>query len=67
MNLKAKETITRLKKVASKKLGVKAKRVFLQSGAEITDVDELQNNDTLYISQGEPFYKAVGACMHRCA
>ncbi|GAB9472834.1 hypothetical protein Gpo141_00010000 [Globisporangium polare] len=60
MNLKTKENITRLKKVASKKLNVKAKRVFLQSGAEITDVDELQNNDTLYISQGEPFYKSVG-------
>lgn len=60
MNLKAKENIARLKKVASKKLGVRAKRVFLASGAEITDVDELQNNDTLYVSQGEAFYKALG-------
>jgi hypothetical protein len=60
MNLRPRENIARLKKIASKKLAIKAKRVFLASGAEITDVDELQNNDTLYISQGEPFYKAVG-------
>ncbi|TMW64509.1 hypothetical protein Poli38472_011389 [Pythium oligandrum] len=60
MNLKARDTLTKLKKGASKKLGIKAKRVFLASGAEIQDVDELQNNDTLYISQGEGFYKAVG-------
>ncbi|GLE03076.1 hypothetical protein PINS_up011955 [Pythium insidiosum] len=60
MNLKARENLSKLKKVASKKLGVKAKRVFLASGAEIQDVDELQNNDTLYVSQGEPFYKSAG-------
>ncbi|KAI9908405.1 hypothetical protein PsorP6_003954 [Peronosclerospora sorghi] len=46
--------------MASKKLGVCAKRLFLSSGAEISDVDELQNNDTLYISQGEAFYKSLG-------
>ncbi|KAI9906269.1 hypothetical protein PsorP6_016411 [Peronosclerospora sorghi] len=46
--------------MASKKLGVRAKRLFLASGAEISDVDELQNNDTLYISQGEAFYKSLG-------
>ncbi|KAI9907731.1 hypothetical protein PsorP6_016579 [Peronosclerospora sorghi] len=46
--------------MASKKLRVRAKRLFLSSGAEISDVDELQNNDTLYISQGEAFYKSFG-------
>ncbi|KAI9908155.1 hypothetical protein PsorP6_016216 [Peronosclerospora sorghi] len=46
--------------MASKKLGVRVKRLFLSSGAEISDVDELQNNDTLYISQGEAFYKSLG-------
>ncbi|KAI9909897.1 hypothetical protein PsorP6_010035 [Peronosclerospora sorghi] len=46
--------------MASKKLGERAKRLFLSSGAEISDVDELQNNDTLYISQGEPFYNSLG-------
>ncbi|GMF13152.1 unnamed protein product [Phytophthora lilii] len=60
MNLKSKDSIARLKKVASKKLGVRAKRLFLASGAEISDVDELQNNDTLYVSQGEAFYKSHG-------
>lgn len=52
--------MVKFKRVASKKLGVRAKRVFLASGAEIQDVDELQNNDTLYVSQGEPFYKTAG-------
>ncbi|KAI9915993.1 hypothetical protein PsorP6_007527 [Peronosclerospora sorghi] len=45
--------------MASKKLGVRAKWLFLSSGAEISDVDEIQNNDTLYISQGEAFYKSL--------
>ncbi|KAI9915129.1 hypothetical protein PsorP6_007720 [Peronosclerospora sorghi] len=54
------DSITRLKKMASKKLGVREKRLFLSSGAEISDVDKLQNNDTLYISQGEAFYKSLG-------
>ncbi|KAI9908151.1 hypothetical protein PsorP6_016212 [Peronosclerospora sorghi] len=49
-----------MKKMASKKLGVRVKRLFLSSGAEISDVDELQNNDTLYSSQGEAFYKSLG-------
>ncbi|KAI9907122.1 hypothetical protein PsorP6_004581 [Peronosclerospora sorghi] len=48
MNLKSKDSITRLKKMANKKLGV-----------QISDVDELQNNDTLYIYQGEAFYKSL--------
>lgn len=60
MNIKSKDSVARLKKVASKKLRVRAKRLFLASGAEISDVDELQNNDTLYVSQGEAFYKALG-------
>ncbi|KAI9909070.1 hypothetical protein PsorP6_014950 [Peronosclerospora sorghi] len=60
MNLRSKDSITRLKKMASKKLVLRAKRLFLASGAESSDVDELQNNDTLYISQGEAFYKLLG-------
>ena len=63
MNLKTKDNIARLKKGASKKSGLRAKRLFLASGAEISDVNELQNNDTLYVSQGEPFYKALGTCV----
>ncbi|KAI9910086.1 hypothetical protein PsorP6_010132 [Peronosclerospora sorghi] len=41
-------------------MGERAKRLFLSSGAEISDVDELQINDTLYISQGEAFSKSLG-------
>lgn len=59
INLKTKDNITKLKKGASKKLGVRAKRLFLASGAEVSDVDELQNNDTIYVSQGEAFYKSL--------
>lgn len=66
MNLKSKDSIARLKKVASKKLGVRTKRLFLASGAEISDVDELQNNDTLYVSQGEAFYKSLGTGSQFC-
>lgn len=60
MTLRPREDISKLKKVASKKLGLKAKRIFLASGTEISNIDELQNNDTLYVSQGEPFYKSSG-------
>lgn len=60
MTLKTRESILKLKKIASRKLSVKAKRVFLANGAEVLNVDGLQNNDTLYISEGEPFYKTAG-------
>ena len=55
-------TMTKFKKAASKKLGggMKARKVFLSSGAVLTGVDEMQNNDLLYISQGEPFFKTDG-------
>nr|CCA19930.1 raslike protein putative [Albugo laibachii Nc14] len=59
MTLKTRESILKLKKIASRKLSVKAKRVFLANGSEVVDVDSLQNNDTLYISEGEPFYKTA--------
>ena len=55
-------TMAKFKKQAGKKLGTKPKKVFLVSGAEISDVDEMQNDDMLYISQGEPYYKNPGAC-----
>ena len=55
-------TMAKFKKQAGKKLGTKPKKVFLSSGAEISDVDEMQNDDMLYISQGEPYYKNPGAC-----
>ncbi|OQR95717.1 ras [Thraustotheca clavata] len=51
------DNFTSFKTNAGKKLNIRAKRIFLQTGAEIHSMDELQNNDTLYISTGEPFYK----------
>lgn len=61
--IKSTDNMTKFKKMAGKKLGIKAKKVFLSTGAEILDVDEMQNNDMLYISQGEPFYKNAGRHM----
>ena len=54
--------MTKFKKNAGAKLKIKAKKIYLLSGAEIQDVGEMQNNDMLYISQGEPFYKNAGGC-----
>ena len=58
--LKPSDNMTKFKKMAGTKLKIKAKKVFLSTGAEILDVDEMQNNDMLYISQGEQFYKNAG-------
>lgn len=50
--------VAKFKKEAGKRLGIKnVKRIFLESGAEITNLDEMQANSILFISQGEPFYK----------
>lgn len=34
------------------------KRIFLQSGNEIKHLEEIQNNDNLYISSGENYYRS---------
>ncbi len=54
------DNMSKFKKAAGVKLGIKAKKVYLSTGAEVQEVDEMQNNDLLFISQGEPFYKTVG-------
>ncbi|OQR95716.1 ras [Thraustotheca clavata] len=59
--IKGCDSLPKLKAAAGKKLGIRAKRLFLSSGAEVHGVDELQNNDTLYVSSGEPFYKSLAA------
>ncbi len=51
---------SKFKKDAGKKLSIKVKRVFLDKGIEVTDLSELQNDDMLWISSGEPFYKESG-------
>jgi len=37
-----------------------AKRIFLATGVEISQVLELKKDDTLYISEGEIFFKSAG-------
>jgi len=50
-----------LKSQASQKLGIRATRVFLATGAEIKTTEELQDGDNLYFSAGEPFYRKSGS------
>ena len=50
-------SISILKTLASEKLGIKASRVFLSTGAEVRSEDELQNDDNLFFSSGEAFYR----------
>jgi GTPase KRas protein len=48
-------------KACGKKLGIKkTKKIFLYTGAEISAIDEIQNDDMLYVSCGEAFYKNAG-------
>jgi len=51
-------TMNSLKKMISDKLQITAKRIFLSSGAEVVSEDMIVNDDNLYISQGEPFYRS---------
>ena len=48
-------------KAANKKLGIRARRVYLGTGVQVEDIWEMQNNDLLYLSQGEVFYKVAAA------
>ena len=57
-------TMKRFLRAAGKKVGLKgkpARKVFLgQTGIQVEEMGEMQNNDLLYISQGEPYYKTSG-------
>jgi hypothetical protein len=56
-------TMKRFLRAAGKKVGLKkpGKKVFLgQTGIQVEEIGEMQNNDYLYISMGEPFYKTNG-------
>lgn len=50
-------TMVMFNKKAGEKLKMKAKRVFLPSGQEVSGVDEMAANQILFISKGEGFYK----------
>jgi len=43
-----------LLKLASERLGMKAKKMFLQDGGAVDDVAVLRDNDIVYVSAGEP-------------
>jgi GTPase KRas protein len=47
--------------LSTQKLGLKAKRLFLDDGEEVDDIDDVHDGDTIYVSAGEPFYKKSDA------
>ncbi|CAK4652516.1 hypothetical protein LEN26_012499 [Aphanomyces euteiches] len=62
LTVKRGDSIAKVKGAASKKLGgIRARRLFLQTGVEINAVEELQNNDNVYVSGGEAFFKSLPA------
>ncbi|KAF0683461.1 Aste57867_24495 [Aphanomyces stellatus] len=62
VTVKSTDSLATLKSACGKKLGIKAKRIFNATGGDVNSVAELANNDTLYVSTGEVFYKfAAGA------
>ena len=65
IEIKSKTTIRRFKQQCTKILGLKkAKVVYLKGGAVVEEIDELQNGDSLYLSQGEPYFDDV-RCVRR--
>jgi hypothetical protein len=47
-----------LKKLAAEKLGMKkVKKVFLANGLEVVSIDDIQQNENLYFSSGEAFFR----------
>jgi small GTP-binding protein len=51
-------SVAALKRDVAARLGIsKPQKVFLASGQELESVDSLRDNDHLYVSSGEPFYR----------
>lgn len=48
-------------KKASEKLGVQGKKLYLEDGGEIDDLDLIRDNDAVYLSCGEPFKGGIKA------
>ncbi|CAK4078132.1 unnamed protein product [Aphanomyces euteiches] len=51
------DSLSSLRAICSKKLGIKATIIFNASGAEVKTMAELANNEALYVSSGEKFYR----------
>lgn len=55
-------SVQHLKKLAGEKLGIKrAKKIFLANGAEVVAIEDIQQNENLYISSGEAFFKTTAS------
>lgn len=54
-------TMEELLETASEKLKIKANKVFSESGNRIEDIGVIRDDENLYISQGEGFYKKAGS------
>eukprot|EP00602_Paraphysomonas_sp_CaronLab_P005623 CAMPEP_0185026152 /NCGR_PEP_ID=MMETSP1103-20130426/10123_1 /TAXON_ID=36769 /ORGANISM="Paraphysomonas bandaiensis, Strain Caron Lab Isolate" /LENGTH=295 /DNA_ID=CAMNT_0027559641 /DNA_START=56 /DNA_END=940 /DNA_ORIENTATION=- len=51
-----------LKKLAAEKLGIKrVKKVFLANGMEVVSIDDIQQNENIYFSTGDVFYRSSAA------
>jgi len=50
-------TLEGLLKIAGEKLKIKADRAYTESGACVEDVSIIRDNEKIFISSGEPFYK----------
>ena len=52
-------SLTALKKLAGEKLGIKkVKKIYIANGTEVVSIDEIQQNENLYFSAGDGFYRA---------
>ena len=47
---------------AGSKLNINAEKAFTETGAQIDDVSLIRDDEKVYISSGEAFYKSGGAC-----
>ncbi len=61
MNIPDRCSLSDLLKLAGNKLSFTAKKIYLQDGGEIEDIDVIRDNDVLYISAGEPFFKTANS------
>ena len=60
-------TFAKLLKAAGKETNVKgAKKLFLANGVEVTELDDLKNDDVLFVSAGEPMYKSGASARCLC-
>lgn len=50
-------SLNKFKRVCAKELKVKAKKIYQTTGEEVQFMDEVRQGATLFVSQGEPFFK----------